>query len=113
MVPILLGRVQTRLFLLALVGAAVTALITPILPGIDAPPADRYRTTFTILAAVAVGGLRWRPSCCTSAPCGWRSGWSPTARCGCRSCAGASAGDGWYDSGDPPTARARPRRAGR
>jgi len=59
MVPILLGRVQTRLFLLALVGAAVTALITPILPGIDAPPADRYRTTFAILAAVAVVGIGW------------------------------------------------------
>src|SRR3712207_4308025 len=55
MVPILLGRIQTRLFLLATVGAAVTALITPVLPGVDSP----FQTTFTILTAVAVLGIGW------------------------------------------------------
>src|SRR3954447_18489468 len=55
MVPILLGRIQTRLFLLATVGVAVTALVTPVLPGVDSP----YRTTFTILAAVGVLGVGW------------------------------------------------------
>jgi hypothetical protein len=55
MVPILLGRIQTRLFLLATVGAAVTALVTPVLPGVHSP----YRTTFTILAAVGVLGIGW------------------------------------------------------
>ena len=32
MVPTLLGRVQTRLFLLIFVGGVVTALLTPVLP---------------------------------------------------------------------------------
>lgn len=52
MVPVLLGRIQTRLFLLALVGSAVTLVVTPL---IDA----HYRTTFAILAAVAVLGIGW------------------------------------------------------
>ncbi|MEV0567265.1 hypothetical protein [Dactylosporangium sp. NPDC050588] len=58
MVPILLGRIQTRIFLLAIVGSAVTALLTPVLPG-DGALADRYRTTFIVLAAVAVLGIGW------------------------------------------------------
>jgi len=58
MVPTLSGRIQTRLFLLALVGGAVTALITPALP-LSGPLADRYRATFLILAAVAVLGVGW------------------------------------------------------
>jgi hypothetical protein len=55
MVPILLGRIQTRLFLLALVGSAATAAVTPVLPGVDSP----YRSTFAVLAAVAVLGVGW------------------------------------------------------
>ncbi|MGI5186336.1 hypothetical protein ACQEVZ_59860 [Dactylosporangium sp. CA-152071] len=58
MVPILLGRIQTRIFLLAIVGSAVTALLTPVLPG-DGALADRYRATFIVLAAVAVLGIGW------------------------------------------------------
>ncbi|WP_412541859.1 hypothetical protein R8Z50_04725 [Longispora sp. K20-0274] len=54
MVPILSGRIQTRLFLLALVGGLVTALITPLLPGDPG-----YRATFTVLAAVALLGVCW------------------------------------------------------
>jgi hypothetical protein len=52
MVPILLGRIQTRLFLLVLVGSAVTAAVTPLL-------GSPYRATFAILAAVAVLGVGW------------------------------------------------------
>jgi heme/copper-type cytochrome/quinol oxidase subunit 4 len=58
MVPTLLGRVQTRIFLLATVGAFVTAVITPILP-VDAPLSTKYRTTFLVLAAVCVVGIVW------------------------------------------------------
>ena len=58
MVPTLWGRIQTRIFLLATVGVVVTALITPVLP-VDGPPAERYRTTFLVLATVAVLGLGW------------------------------------------------------
>ena len=58
MVPTLMGRIQTRVFLLALIGAAVTAAITPILP-VDGPLHDRYRATFIVLASVAVLGIGW------------------------------------------------------
>ncbi|TNY36057.1 hypothetical protein [Thermomonospora catenispora] len=60
MVPTLFGRIQTRLFLLATVGLAVTALIVPVLPGTgDAELADLYRTAVAVLAAVAVLGVAW------------------------------------------------------
>ena len=52
MVPVLLGRLQTRLFLLAVVGSTVTVLVTPLL---SVP----YRSTFLVLAAVAVLGVGW------------------------------------------------------
>jgi hypothetical protein len=57
-VPTLLGRLQTRIFLLAIVGSAVTAVITPLLV-IHADLPQRYRITFVILAAVALLGLGW------------------------------------------------------
>jgi hypothetical protein len=59
MVPVLLGRIQTRIFLLAVVGSAVTALIVPVLPSAGGALADRYRTAFVVLAAVAVLGVAW------------------------------------------------------
>ncbi|HEY0641665.1 MAG TPA: hypothetical protein VGD67_28900 [Pseudonocardiaceae bacterium] len=58
MVPTLFGRIQTRLFLLAVVGGAITALITPILP-LDGPMGQRYQATFVVLASVAVLGVAW------------------------------------------------------
>lgn len=59
MVPTLMGRIQTRLFLLATVGSAVTALIVPFLPGSGGPLTGRYATGFLVLAAVAVLGVVW------------------------------------------------------
>src|SRR5262245_11834406 len=58
MVPTLAGRIQTRLFLLAVVGGLVTAAITPVLP-LTGPLDERYRTTFVVLATVAVLGIAW------------------------------------------------------
>jgi hypothetical protein len=58
MVPILSGRIQTRLFLLTTVGAFVTVLIVPALPGVG-PLSAAYRTAFVVLAAVAVLGIGW------------------------------------------------------
>lgn len=52
MVPVLSGRIQTRLFLLLVVGSAVTAVVTPLVGA-------GYRTTFAVLAAVAVLGVGW------------------------------------------------------
>ena len=59
MVPTLIGRIQTRLFLLATVGVIVTLLIVPILPGLTGPLGDNYRTAFLVLASVAVLGVVW------------------------------------------------------
>lgn len=52
MVPTLWGRLQTRVFLLAVMGSIVTALIVPALSG-------SYRTGLLTLTAVAVLGLGW------------------------------------------------------
>lgn len=58
MLPTLNGRIQTRIFLLAVVGSIWTLIITPILPT-GAPLGDSYRTTFTILALILVLGIFW------------------------------------------------------
>ena len=59
MLPTLNGRIQTRIFLTAVVGGIWTLIITPILPLGDIPLGTAYRTTFTILAMVLVLGVVW------------------------------------------------------
>ena len=54
MLPTLNGRIQTRIFMLATWGALITLLITPILPH-----DPDYKTTYIILATVAVLGVGW------------------------------------------------------
>ena len=58
MVPTLTGRIQTRIFLLAVVGGLITLIIVPFLPG-SAPLADKYRDGFLVLLSVAVIGVLW------------------------------------------------------
>lgn len=58
MLPTIVGRIQTRLFLLAIVGGVITLLITPILP-VSIPLSQRYQATFVILAAVGIIGIAW------------------------------------------------------
>ncbi len=58
MLPSLVGRVQTRVFLLAVIGGLVTAFICPVLP-VSAPLADVYRNGYIVLASVAVLGIGW------------------------------------------------------
>ena len=58
MVPTLFGRVQTRIFLLAVVGGLVTLAITPALP-LPGTTGEQYRITFIVLATVAVLGVLW------------------------------------------------------
>ena len=58
MVPTLNGRIQTRFFLLAIVGGVITLIIVPLLPG-NAPLGDKYRDGFLVLASVAVVGIAW------------------------------------------------------
>jgi hypothetical protein len=57
-VPTLNGRIQTRIFLLAVVGGLITLIIVPFLPG-SAPLGDKYRDGFIVLASVAVLGVLW------------------------------------------------------
>jgi hypothetical protein len=58
MVPTLAGRIQTRLFLLAVIGGPITLVLTPFLLR-DIAIGDRYRITYIVLATVAVIGVAW------------------------------------------------------
>ncbi len=58
MLPTLNGRIQTRIFVTAVIGSIWTLIITPILPT-GAPLGDSYRTTFTILGLIIVLGIVW------------------------------------------------------
>jgi hypothetical protein len=57
-VPTLNGRIQTRIFLLAMIGGLITLIIVPFLPG-SAPLGDKYRNGFLVLLSVAVVGVLW------------------------------------------------------
>lgn len=61
MTPTIGGRIQTRIFLIAVVGSLWALVIGPFLPGIPAGAglAEVYRIAFTVLAAVLVLGLAW------------------------------------------------------
>jgi hypothetical protein len=52
------GRIQTRIFLLAVVGGLITLIIVPFLPG-SAPLGDKYRNGFLVILSVAVVGVLW------------------------------------------------------
>jgi hypothetical protein len=59
MLPILSGRLQTRVFVLLVIGGLWTLALTPLLPPLAAPLSARYRATFTVLVVVTVIGLGW------------------------------------------------------
>jgi len=62
MTPTFIGRVQTRLLLLATVGAVWTIIVTPFLPTGGAPLGEVYTATFRALAIVALlGVVIWEP----------------------------------------------------
>jgi hypothetical protein len=54
MLPTLMGRIQTRIIVLAVIGGLVTLAITPVLPH-----DPTYHDTFIILASVIVLGVGW------------------------------------------------------
>jgi hypothetical protein len=58
-IPTLAGRIQTRIFVLALIGSLTTLLVTPVLPGTSGSLGDTYQTTFSVLIAVTVLGIGW------------------------------------------------------
>jgi hypothetical protein len=63
MVPTLSGRIQTRIFLLLVIGILWTLIVTPLLPhpaGVGV--GTLYKTTFWILGEVlVVGAVIWEP----------------------------------------------------
>ncbi|HLN76817.1 MAG TPA: hypothetical protein VK204_07190 [Nocardioidaceae bacterium] len=58
MVPTLGGRLQTRVFVLVVVGGLVVLAVTPLLVS-GASIGDLYQATYVVLAAVLVLGLAW------------------------------------------------------
>lgn len=59
MIPTLNGRIQTRIFVLALIGSLTTLLVSLVLPGTSGSLGDTYQTTFSVLIAVTVLGILW------------------------------------------------------
>jgi hypothetical protein len=56
--PTLNGRIQTRVFLLLVVGGIWTLLLTPVLP-LGVPLGTAYGDTFVVLLTVLVLGVGW------------------------------------------------------
>lgn len=59
MTPTIGGRLQTRVFLIAVIGSLWTLAIGPFLPPYTVELGDVYRGTFSTLAVVLVLGLLW------------------------------------------------------
>jgi hypothetical protein len=56
----MMGRIQTRLFLVLIVGGIWTLIISPFLPGTDgAPLSEVYKVTFKAIIIVAAFGIVW------------------------------------------------------
>ena len=58
MVPTLNGRIQSRLFLMVVIGGLITLVIVPVLPS-SAPIGDKYRNGFLVLISITVLGVLW------------------------------------------------------
>ena len=58
MVPTLSGRIQTRIFLIVVIGGLWALVIGPLLPG-GGSTGDKYRTMYAILLIVVVLGVGW------------------------------------------------------
>ncbi|MEX0657886.1 MAG: hypothetical protein WD080_02020 [Egibacteraceae bacterium] len=60
MTPTIGGRIQTRIFLIAIIGSIWTVIIGPVLPAVrHLPLGEVYRSAFEVLAVVLVAGLVW------------------------------------------------------
>jgi hypothetical protein len=58
-IPTLSGRIQTRIFILAVIGSLATLVVSLVLPSAPDSLADTYKATFAVLIAVAVLGIGW------------------------------------------------------
>jgi hypothetical protein len=60
MVPTLNGRIQTRIFALAVIGGLTQLWLSSLLPGMHGRPlSDVYQVTFAILGTTIVLGIAW------------------------------------------------------
>ena len=60
MIPTLLGRIETRIFALGLIGSIAQLIFSPFLPNTNgAPLGTLYKITFAILIATIVLGIVW------------------------------------------------------
>ncbi len=76
MTPTLIGRIQSRLILVLLVGLPWTILIGPFLPADGAPLTEVYRLTFTAVILVAViGAVLWEPLYHLAQQYRWEKDW--------------------------------------
>jgi hypothetical protein len=58
MVPTLSGRIQTRIFVIVVIGGLWAIVISPLLPGAEST-SDKYRAMYGILLIVVVLGVLW------------------------------------------------------
>lgn len=58
MLPTLAGRIQTRIFVIVVIGGLWALVIGPVLPG-DGTTSDHYRALYQILLIVVVLGIVW------------------------------------------------------
>ena len=78
MTPTLVGRIQTRLFLLATVGVVWTLVVGPFLPA-DGALGDVYRMAFrAVLVTALLGAVLWEPVYHGLQQLRWEKDW-PTA----------------------------------
>ncbi len=60
MLPTLNGRIQTRIFVLLVIGGLTQLVVSPLLPGTGTLPTGAlYRITFSLLVATTVLGVAW------------------------------------------------------
>ena len=58
MLPTLFGRIQTRIFVIAVIGGLWAIIIGPLLPG-DGTVSDKYKAMYGVLLIVGVVGILW------------------------------------------------------
>ncbi len=58
MLPTLFGRIQTRIFVIAVVGGLWAIAIGPLLPGPE-PVSEKYQSMYAVLLIVLVLGVFW------------------------------------------------------
>lgn len=76
MTPTLLGRIQSRVIVLLVVGLIWTALITPILPSGAASLGDLYAMTFrAVVITTMLGAVLWEPLYHLAQQYRWEKDW--------------------------------------